>query len=421
LLLLLLLLLLLCAPPKERIGESFEHRPIDAYVLAARPRAAAGPEGSAGGGAARAQLLITALMHSREPATLTCVLYAMGHLMELYQGGDPEAVYLLEGRELWSVPFVNPDGYAANEKLGIHGMIRKNRRPTCQRSQSSGVDINRNFGVAWKKDAFPKCDEEYGGTAPFSEPETQAYKKVCEDNSFKAVMNFHSFGSMLTHPWNYAPTKAKAKLPDPDHDAIYRELQDVFKFDLFGAAINTVGYTAIGESDDWIYSARGAIAMSPEVGPESGGFYPDRKLIRGIDSLNFHRAVHLLIKVGLELTAEWDAGDAAGTLRLRLNNSGLSPSAGAALRVAVAGPAAGAPAPGAAGGSAGVRPAAGGAALPAWREGTAVVFEAPPLPRRSSAAYLVSIGQGGVEVAGLRLCAVEAGASRACHCHGPAG
>eukprot|EP00913_Durusdinium_trenchii_P025163 g23622.t1 len=65
-------------------------------------------------------------------------------------------------------------------------------------------------------------------------------------------MNFHAYGSMLTHPYNWANTDL---LPAEDK-AVYKEIARVFGFKKFGTAIQTVGYTTTGESDDWMYSAR---------------------------------------------------------------------------------------------------------------------------------------------------------------------
>merc|ERR1719487_459443 len=106
---------------------------------------------------------------------------------------------------------------------------------------------------------------------------------------------------MLTHPFNYA---TRPKLP-ADDERIYHEIQKVFKFPKFGPAIKTVGYTAPGESDDWMYGARGIISMSPEVGPEKGDFWPPAGEIAGIDSRNFARALYVVGKAGLEFSASW--------------------------------------------------------------------------------------------------------------------
>jgi len=271
---------------QQRIGASYENRPINAYILGKKFT----------GARSSPQVLLTSLMHAREPASLTVLLYFLGRMLELYIQGDPEAVYVLETREIWLVPFVNPDSYIANEGLR-NKVIRKNRRPTCSRSADSGVDINRNFGVHWSKD-FSLCNEEYQGTAPFSEPETKAIKKICEENKFEAAVNFHSFGGMLTHPFNWA------KLPQlpADDQRIYNEIAKVFGWQKFGPAIKTVGYTAPGESDDWMYGARKIISMSPEVGPESGEFWPPAGLISGINQRNFVRTLYVVRKAGSPLS-----------------------------------------------------------------------------------------------------------------------
>merc|ERR1712159_432978 len=140
-----------------------------------------------------------------------------------------------------------------------------------------GVDLNRNFAYHFVKDATP-CQEEYQGEAPFSEPETQALKSMIEAHNFKAAVNFHSFGGMLTHPYNFG----QKSLP-PDDQSIYDEISKVFQWPRFGTAIQTVGYTASGESDDWLYAEHHIISMSPEVGPEKDQFWPPSSIIDAID------------------------------------------------------------------------------------------------------------------------------------------
>lgn len=333
---------------KQQIGKSFESRPIYAYILGTRDGRQQHPP----------QVLLTALTHAREPAGLTVLIYFLGHLLDQFQQGDAQARYILEMREVWFVPFVNPDGYVANQGLR-NKVIRKNRRPTCRSSKNGGVDLNRNFGVHWSS-GFDGCNEEHGGKQPFSEPETQALKTICEDNSFKTAMNFHAYGSMLTHPYNWANTDL---LPAEDK-AVYKEIARVFGFKKFGTAIQTVGYTTTGESDDWMYSARHIISMSPEVGPESGGFWPPRSEIAGINSRNFDRTSYVVLKAGMELMVEGAyqrleeflqkgprppglddlvGGIPESLLQIRISNLGLSSSVGKVLHVGIQGVAVGTP------------------------------------------------------------------------------
>jgi len=395
---------------KRQIGTSFEKRPMHAYILAMRS-----------GRQRKPQVLLTSLMHAREPAGLTVLLYFLGHLLDKYHNNDPDAVYVLNSREIWFVPFVNPDGYVANKGLA-NKVIRKNRRPTCRSSVDSGVDINRNFAVKWSG-SFGGCNEEHGGTQPFSEPETQAFKAICEENEFKTAMNFHAYGSMLTHPFNWA----RQDLMNVEDKKVYREIAQVFGYKKFGPAIKTVGYTTAGESDDWMYSARHIISMSPEVGPESGGFWPPSATIAAIDARNFDRTMYVVLKAGMELQVEWALQSSsarptgvnlpdlsANSLKLRIWNRGLTSSYGKVLRIAVHGVASG---------------SAGDAAVLLAEDGSQtsvltladgmLTWEVPPIPSRSQRDYSIYLTRS-LEPAGPRsllTCVAEVDtAPSACHC-----
>lgn len=96
--------------------------------------------------------------------------------------------------------------------------------------------------------------------------------------------------------YNY---KKRNTLPKDD-TAIYTEINKVFKYTKFGTAQQTVGYTAFGESDDWLYD-QGIISMSPEVGHEEDGFWPKKGKIMGIVERNYVRMRYLTLKAGCEL------------------------------------------------------------------------------------------------------------------------
>eukprot|EP00439_Symbiodinium_sp_Y106_P033996 s211_g4.t1 len=266
---------------------------------------------------------------------------------------------------------------------------------------------------------------------PFSEPETQAFKKICEENVFKTAMNFHAYGSMLTHPFNWA---TQDLMPAEDKK-VYQEIARVFGYKKFGPAIKTVGYTTSGESDDWMYSARHIISMSPEVGPESGGFWPPSSQIDGIDTRNFDRALYVVGKAGMELGTEWvqqplppsgtDLSALAGgpphhLLQLRITNRGLTGSHGKVLRIAVRG----AVSEGAAAGDAvGLLVSKGAEDLDETREMLTaehgiLAWKANAIPSRSFQEFRMYIARSREPEGQRRLqtCVAEASGTSACQC-----
>jgi len=277
---------------RETVGESYEKRPMYSYVL--KPPAA--------GTAEVPQILITAMTHAREPAGMTVSLFFVGRTLERYSRGDPTAMYLLDNREIWVLPFVNPDGWVAIERTK-NRWIRKNRRPTCpgRQAQSSGVDLNRNFDYKWELGrSTDPCREEYGGTAPFSEPETQCIKSLVETHNFVMAMNFHTYGSMLTYPFNWMSPRDGQ--PPAELKEFFDEVQSVVHYDQgAGTVFQVLGYTTSGEADDWMYGKHHIFSMTPEVGPEASGFIPKAHEIAGIDTRNFVRTTHIVLKGGFLL------------------------------------------------------------------------------------------------------------------------
>ena len=61
-----------------------------------------------------------AMHHAREPQGMQTVLYFTTMLLEGY-GSDPLATWLVDNRELWILPCVNPDGYVYNETTNPAG------------------------------------------------------------------------------------------------------------------------------------------------------------------------------------------------------------------------------------------------------------------------------------------------------------
>ena len=248
---------------KDSIGTTIEGRTIYAVKISDNPNTDEPSE---------PEVLYTALHHAREPQGMMTVIYYMWWLLENYEK-DTEAAYLVNNRQMYFIPVVNPDGYVFNQTNSPNGggMWRENRRHNS--GSCYGVDLNRNYGpyTMWNSNnggsvVTPTCGQgTYRGTAPFSEPETQAIRNFMMSHNIKTCFNYHTFSNLLIYPWGYSSSESSDSL-------LYR----LWTYDMsmtnryaIGTDLQTVGYSTRGNSDDYMYgdiTKPRTYAMTPEVG-----------------------------------------------------------------------------------------------------------------------------------------------------------
>ena len=233
------------------------------------------------------EVFYNAVHHAREPNSLSQLVFYMWYLLENY-ATDDYVKFLVDNTEMYFVPCINPDGYIYNEQTDPQGggLWRKNRRDNL--NGSFGVDLNRNYGFFWGFDnqgSSPSTgNQTYRGESAFSEIETQAIRAFCIERDFKMVLNYHSFGNLLIHPWGYndQPT---------EEDSIFKAFGNAMNIEndfVMGTGTETVGYIVNGDSDDWMYGEQTEknkiYSYTPEVGSNANdGFWPEQN---NIDYLN---------------------------------------------------------------------------------------------------------------------------------------
>jgi len=193
-----------------------------------------------GGGGGR-PVLLTGGIHAREWAPPDALLSLLDRLLGAYEAGGAfdvpafadtagsgrDVVYpaasvsaadvqrIVENVELHVMPVVNPDGRAFSQSSAANAMWRKNRRPPRSGSSCMGVDVNRNFDLAWDFDRYyndagdaavsasdDPCDfQVYHGPAPDSEPETRNVISLLRDKRIEYYVDVHSFSRKVLHPW----------------------------------------------------------------------------------------------------------------------------------------------------------------------------------------------------------------------------
>lgn len=256
---------------KVSIGNTIENRPTYMVKISDNPQVDENEP----------EILYTALHHAREPEGMMQMIYFMYYLLENYST-NPSVQYLVNNRELYFIPVVNPDGYEYNRTTNPSGggMWRKNRRNNG--GGIYGVDLNRNYGpyAYWNSSnggssTSPSSDT-YRGTAPFSEPETNNIKNFLATRKLKNALNYHTYGNYLIFPYG----ALNRETPD---SLIFREYAiDMTNYNnyTYGTDLQTVNYSTRGNSDDYFYDGdivlnSGKIfAMTPEVG--TTGFWPSQ-------------------------------------------------------------------------------------------------------------------------------------------------
>ncbi len=250
------------------------------------------------------EVLYDALHHAREPLSLGATLLFMDELLTGY-GTDPVATFLIDQRELYFVPCLNPDGYEYNRQTNPNGggMWRKNRRNNGD--GTFGIDLNRNYATAWSApnggSSGATNSDTYRGPAPFSEPETQAIEAFAASRQFVQVFTTHTYTDVLLRPWGW-------QNGDPanvaDYDAMGPFL--VAENGVQQGSISALLYIASGSAVDHHHTVRGSYAWTAELGRSNeGGFWPAGQTI--VDIARRHqpmfRKVALCAGPALDATA----------------------------------------------------------------------------------------------------------------------
>ena len=258
------------------IGSSIEGRKIWALKLSVRPQEEEGEP----------RILLLGGIHARERLSVEVPYQLARRLCHFYREAenslDSESLAasvknLLDHCELWLVPLLNPDGLEYSRVAD--SSWRKNRRP--HGDGSFGVDLNRNWSVGWK----PGSDTEsqyYPGTAPFSEPETDALRAFLlslPPGALRGALSFHSYGQFFLHPWAYTDNAAlpgRERLEAVGGDLALQVRAATGRIYQVRQAWEYSGLAG-GTALDWLFSSFGIPAYAVELPPQTegeGGFLP---------------------------------------------------------------------------------------------------------------------------------------------------
>lgn len=156
------------------------------------------------------------------------------YLVENY-GIDEEVTYLVNNREIYIIPMVNPDGHEMQ-----------------QRRNANNVDLNRDYGYMW--------DGWGSSPSPYSQPESRAIYEFSQNHNFALSLSFHSYGEIVNYIWNYSPV-------EPPDSLLIRELSQMYaSFNGYWVTEGYNWYETHGDLNDYSYGIDSDIDWTIELG-----------------------------------------------------------------------------------------------------------------------------------------------------------
>lgn len=209
------------------------------------------------------EVLFIGLQHAREAIGGSSMIFFMQYLCENYST-DPRIRDLVDNREIFIIPCMNPDGWEYNRTNGGAGAgWRKNRRDNP--GSSWGVDLNRNWSVDWANCSAPivgapsscgssdPADDTYYGPNAFSEPETRAIRDFTYTRNFVAMIDQHAFGPYYSLPFG-RPSLAGNSMNTADQKfyTYISAAMGTYNGMRSGNSPQALGYEVAGGVKDWM-------------------------------------------------------------------------------------------------------------------------------------------------------------------------
>ena len=242
------------------------------------------------------EAFICAMHHAREAATVNVAMYIINYLTDNY-GTDPDVTYLVDNREIYIVPIVNPDGKVYDDSGGGPGagmFWRKNRQPC---SGGIGIDLNRNYSYQWGgSGSSGSCTSEiFRGYSPFDAPESAAVRDfLLIHPDITVLLTYHSYGSLVLWPWGYTYDP----IADPANRQVHELIgQEYASYTGYTPHQGSHLYLASGTTDDWSYGTTqddDIPIFSWTIELEGSSFYPSVSLLPDMCAQNCEAALYVI-------------------------------------------------------------------------------------------------------------------------------
>ena len=169
--------------------------------------------------------------HGDETISVEVPYYMAEYLLTNY-GTDPQVTWLVNEREFWIIPMLNPDGHTAGSRYN-----------------ALGIDLNRDYLCPCG------CNE---GSA-FSAPETAALRDFNVGMNPVTSLTFHAGAVCVNYLWDYTYD------PTPDEPMIITLSNGYASYNGYWVTNGADWYIVHGSCQDWCYNTRGEIDWTIEL------------------------------------------------------------------------------------------------------------------------------------------------------------
>ncbi|MEU3611256.1 M14 family metallopeptidase [Streptomyces sp. NPDC006872] len=279
---------------KRVIGTSYQGRDIVAIKIS----------DNVASDEAEPEVLFTHHQHAREHLTVEMALYLIRELGAGY-GSDSRVTNMVNGREIWIVPDLNPDGGEYDVATGSYRSWRKNRQPNSG-SSYVGTDLNRNWNYKFGccgGSSGSTSSETYRGTSAESAPEVKVVadfvrsRIVGGKQQITAGIDFHTYSQLVLWPFGYTTADTATGMTVDDNAAFKAVGQKMAASNGYTAEQASDLYITDGSIDDYLWGTQKIFSYTFEMYPSSsagGGFYPPDEVIERETSRNRDAVLQLL-------------------------------------------------------------------------------------------------------------------------------
>jgi hypothetical protein len=237
------------------------------------------------------EVLFDGLHHAREHLSAEQAIAILRWLTDGY-GTDARITDIVDGREIFIVFMVNPDGGQYDLTGSPYRAWRKNRQPNP--GPSVGTDLNRNYDYRWAccgGSSGTRSSSTYRGPRPFSAPETRAIRNFINSRviggrqQIRTAITFHTAGEQVLWPYGYTRKDVPKDMTVDDQAALAGMGRKMARMNGYRAMQSSSLYVTDGDEIDWAYGRHRIFMYTFELYPSHAKvsstkrFYPADELI----------------------------------------------------------------------------------------------------------------------------------------------